>query len=193
MRDANPLWGAPRIHGELQKLGIDVSQATVAKYLGRRGGPPSQSWRTFLTNHVSQLASIDNVLTAPRSPWQSPFVERVIGSLRWECLDHVIVGNERPLRRHLRHDLARNVPSSAAFPLMPSKPVTSPTAKRPGMTRPDLSTTRQSMSTSTPPMLLRVRGKNWGRIEGRRVDRLRFRRDLLAKRPRVCDDAGHGP
>ena len=59
MREANPLWGAPRIHGELQKLGIDVSQATVAKYLGRRGGPPSQSWRTFLTNHVSQLASID--------------------------------------------------------------------------------------------------------------------------------------
>jgi len=59
MRDANPLWEAPRIHGELQKLGIDVSQATVAKYLGRRGSPPSQSWRTFLTNHVSQLASID--------------------------------------------------------------------------------------------------------------------------------------
>src|SRR5215203_1855630 len=47
------------IHGELQKLGIDVSQATVAKYVGRRNGPPSQSWRTFLTNHVSQFASID--------------------------------------------------------------------------------------------------------------------------------------
>jgi putative transposase len=59
MREANPLWGAPRIHGELHKLGIDVSQATVAKYLGRRCGPPSQSWRTFLTNHVSQLTSID--------------------------------------------------------------------------------------------------------------------------------------
>ncbi len=57
MRKANPPWGAPRIHGELQKLGIEVSQATVAKYLGRRGGPPCQSWRTFLTNHVSQLAS----------------------------------------------------------------------------------------------------------------------------------------
>ena len=59
MRVANPLWGAPRIHGELQKLGIDVSQATVAKYLGRRTGPPSQSWRTFLANHVADLASID--------------------------------------------------------------------------------------------------------------------------------------
>jgi hypothetical protein len=72
MREANPLWGAPRIHGELQKLGIDVSQATVAKYLGRRRGPPSQSWRTFLTNHVSQLASID-FFTVPtaRSTWCS--------------------------------------------------------------------------------------------------------------------------
>lgn len=59
MRQANPLWGAPRIHGELQKLGIHVSQATVTKYLGRRSGPPSQSWRTFLTNHAPQLASID--------------------------------------------------------------------------------------------------------------------------------------
>src|SRR5205809_5353924 len=59
MREANPLWGAPRIHGELQKLGIQVAQATVAKYLGRRSDPPSHSWRTFLTNHVSQLASID--------------------------------------------------------------------------------------------------------------------------------------
>ena len=183
MRDANPLWGAPRIHGELQKLGIDVSQATVAKYLGRRPGPPSQSWRTFLTNHVAQLASIDfftvptatfrvlfvfvvlshnrrrivhvnvtahptaawtaqqlreawpwdtaprfvirdrdaiygsnprrtaqqmgveEVLTAPCSPWQNPFVERVIGSLRRECLDHVIVWNERALRRHLQRYL----------------------------------------------------------------------------------------
>jgi len=184
MREANPLWGAPRIHGELQKLGIDVSETTVAKYLGRRGNPPSQSWRTFLTNHVSQLASVDfftvptatfrvlfvfvvlshdrrrivhmnvtahptaawtaqqlreawpwdtaprfvirdrdamygpdprrivqqmgieEVLTAPRSPWQNPFVERVIGSIRRECLDHVIVWNERSLHRHLKRYFA---------------------------------------------------------------------------------------
>jgi transposase InsO family protein len=183
MGDANPLWGAPRIHGELQKLGIAVSQTTVATYLGRRRGPPSQSWRTFLTNHVSQLASIDfftvptatfrvlfvfvvlahdrrrivhlnvtahptaawtaqqlreawpwdtaprfvirdrdaiygpdvrrtaqhigieDVMTAPQCPWQNPFVERVIGSLRRECLDHVIVWNERALRRHLQRYL----------------------------------------------------------------------------------------
>jgi len=185
MRAANPLWGAPRIHGELRMLGIDISQATVAKYLGRRPRkPPSQTWRAFLANHVSQLASIDfftvptatfrvlfvfvvlahdrrrivhvnvtahptavwtarqlreawawdaaprflirdrdgiygeafgnairsfgteEVLTAPRSPWQNPFVERVIGSIRRECLDHVIIWNERGLRRHLRRYVA---------------------------------------------------------------------------------------
>ena len=180
MQAANPLWGAPRIHGELLKLGFTVSQSTVAKHLARRDGSPSQTWRTFLDNHVSQLGSIDfftvptatfrmlfvfvvlshdrrrlvhlnvaahptpewtaqqlreawpwdtaprfvirdrdgiygpevrdvaqamdveEVLTAPRSPWQSPFVERVIGSLRRECLDHVIVWNERSLLRHLK-------------------------------------------------------------------------------------------
>src|SRR5215471_11200303 len=55
----NPLWGAPRIHGELLKLGIDVSQATVAKYMNRRRCPPSQTWRTFLTNHVHQIVAAD--------------------------------------------------------------------------------------------------------------------------------------
>jgi putative transposase len=167
-RRISPLVALTTYH-RCQKLGIEVSQATVAKYLGRSDGPASQSWRTFLTNHVSQLASIDvfavptatfrvlfvfgvlshdrrrivhvnvtahptaawtaqqlreawpwdtaprciirdrdriygeesrrtaqqmgveDVLTAPRSPWQNPFVERVIGSLRRECLDHVIV------------------------------------------------------------------------------------------------------
>jgi len=184
MQVANPLWGAPRIHGELCRLGIEVAQATVAKYLGRRNGPPSPTWRSFLRNHVSQLASIDffavptatfhvlfvfvvlsherrrivhgnvtahptaawtaqqlreawpwdtaprfvirdrdaiygwdvrrtagamgidEVLTAPRAPWQDPFVERVIGSLRRECLDHVIIWNERGLRRHLHRYIA---------------------------------------------------------------------------------------
>jgi len=185
MRAANPLWGAPRIHGELRKLGIEIAQATVAKYLARYGGKaPSQTWRSFLSNHVSQIASVDfftvptatfrvlfvfvvlshdrrrivhlnvtahptaawtaqqireawpwdtaprfvirdrdtiygsdlrraaqsmgveDVLTAPRSPWQNPFVQRVIGSIRRECLDHVIVWNERSLRRYLRQYLA---------------------------------------------------------------------------------------
>lgn len=178
MSRANPLWGAPRIHGELLKLGIAVSQATVAKYMGRDRQPPSQTWRTFLANHIGQVVAadffvvptatcrllfvlvlvaherrrvvhvavtdhptaawtaqqlreafpwdqapryllrdrdhafdgwaetaktmgIDELLTAPRSPWQNPFAERVIGSLRRECLDHVIVWSERSLRRHL--------------------------------------------------------------------------------------------
>jgi hypothetical protein len=56
---ANPLWGAPRIHGELLKLGIDVAQSTVAKYMSRTSCPPSQSWRTFLHNHAEAIASID--------------------------------------------------------------------------------------------------------------------------------------
>lgn len=59
MSDANPRWGAPRIHGELLKLGIEVSQSTVPKYLGRRQRPPSQTWRTFLANHVGQIMAAD--------------------------------------------------------------------------------------------------------------------------------------
>jgi putative transposase len=179
MARANPLWGAPRIHGELLKLGFDVSQRTVGRLMPRRSRPPSQSWRTFLSNHVADLVSvdffvvptatfrvlyvfvvlrlhrrelvhfnvtgspsaawtaqqmvdafpnetaprylvrdrdsiygddfrrrvrglgIDEVLTAPRSPWQNPFAERVIGTIRRELLDHVIVLNEAHLRRRL--------------------------------------------------------------------------------------------
>jgi putative transposase len=59
MSNANPLWGAPRTHGELLKLGIDVSQATVAKYLSHRRRPPSPNWRTFLANHASQIMAAD--------------------------------------------------------------------------------------------------------------------------------------
>jgi transposase InsO family protein len=176
MAEANPRWGAPRIHGELLKLGIDVCQATVAKYLGRRRQPPSQTWRTFLRNHIGQIVAadffvvptvtyrllfvlvllahdrrrirhiavtahptaawtaqqlreafpwdeapryllhdrdhafdrlgatakamgIEDVLTAPRAPWQNAFVERFIGSARRECFDHVIVFNEAGLHR----------------------------------------------------------------------------------------------
>ncbi len=180
MQSANPLWGAPRIHGELLKLGIEISQATVSKYLAHPRKPPSQTWRTFLSNHARDIVAIDfftvptatfrllyvllvlehdrrhivhfnvtahptsawiaqqlveafpfdtaprymvrdrdgkyghrywrrarslgieEVVIAPRSPWQSPYVERVIGSIRRECLDHVIVLNERHLRRIMR-------------------------------------------------------------------------------------------
>ena len=176
MSQANPLWGAPRIHGEILKLGIDVCQATVAKYMVRRRQPPSQTWRTFLANHIGQVMAadffvvptatrrllfvlvilaherrrvvhvavtdhptatwtvqqlreafpwdrapryllrdrdhafeglaetaktmgIDELLTAPRSPWQNAYVERFIGSARRECLDHVIVFSARGLQR----------------------------------------------------------------------------------------------
>jgi putative transposase len=177
---ANPRWGAPRIHGELLKLGIQVSQATLAKYMVRYRKPPSQHWRTFLKNHIQTLVSADffvvptitfrdlfvfvilshdrrrpihfavtahptsewtarqlleafpwdsapryllrdrdavygekfpeatewlgirEVLTAPKSPWQNPYVERLIGSIRRECLDHVIVLNETSLHRVLK-------------------------------------------------------------------------------------------
>ena len=179
MSSANPLWGAPRIHGELLKLGIEVSQATVAKYMVRRRGTPSQNWRTFLRNQAEGIAAIDmfvvasvsfrllyvmiilahdrrriihtavtehptaawlsrqvteafpwdtapryllrdrdasygqhfrrrvaamgitEVITAPRSPWQNACVERVIGSIRRECLDHIVIFNARHLRRVL--------------------------------------------------------------------------------------------
>jgi hypothetical protein len=179
MSTANPLWGAPRIHGELLKLGMEVSQVAVSKYMVRHRKPPSQNWQTFLENHAKEIVSIDfftvltatfrvlfvflilsnhrrrilhfNVTTNPsaawtgqqmveafpwdtaprflvrdrdgiygndfvrrveglgieevpisaRSPWQNPYVERVIGSVRRECLDHVIVFSERHLRRVL--------------------------------------------------------------------------------------------
>ena len=200
MQSTNTGWGAPRIHGELLKLGIEVSQATVSKYMARRQRPPSQTWRNFLENHVADLASIDfftvptatfrvlyvfvvlrhdrreivhfnvtehptarwtaqqiveafpfdtapryllrdrdaiyrktvrqrikslaieDALSAPRSPWQNPFVERVIGSIRRDCLDHVIVLNERHLRRILReyfgyyHDCRRHLPLNKDSP-----------------------------------------------------------------------------
>src|SRR6266478_1144497 len=80
MAQANPLWGAPRIHGELQMLGIDVAERTVSRLLPQRRSPPSQTWR---------------------SPWQNPFAERLIGSIQRECLDHVVVFGEWHLRRIL--------------------------------------------------------------------------------------------
>jgi len=133
MAGANPLWGAQRIHGELVRLGLAVSERTVSRLMPRRRRPPSQTWRTVLQNHASALVALDfpwevtprvllhdrdalfddafrrsvaalgltDVRTAPRSPWQHPYVERVIGSMRRECLDHVIVLNERHLRRVL--------------------------------------------------------------------------------------------
>ena len=180
MCEENPLWGAPRIHGELLKLGFTVAQSTVSKYMLRGRSPPSLGWKTFLRNHADGIAAVDflvvptlmferlfafvvpglsrrNILwigvttnptaqwlaqqiteafpwdtapsflirdndgsygevftrrlramgirdrpISPRSPWQNGYVERVIGSIRRECLDHLIVRNEAHLRRVLQ-------------------------------------------------------------------------------------------
>jgi len=184
MHRANATWGAPRIHGELLKLGFTLAQSTVSKYLPRDRTPPSQTWRTFFRNHLREALAIDfavvptvtfrplyvfvvlslerrrllhvhvtahptaawtaqqmvealpeetrfqyvirdrdgiygaefrrrvaglglrEVPIAPRSPWQNPYAERFIGSLRRECLDHLIVLNERQVYRILS-DYAR--------------------------------------------------------------------------------------
>ena len=179
MATSDPLWGAPRIHGELAKLGVDVSERTVSRLSHGRRRPPSQRWRTFLTNHLAAVVSMDfftvptvtgrvlfvlvllshrrrhivhfniaehptacwaaqqiveafpddtaprwllrdrdsiygdafrrrvagmaiaEIVCSPASPWQNPYAERVIGSIRRECLDHVIVFGEAHLRRLL--------------------------------------------------------------------------------------------
>jgi len=73
MSRENPLWGAPRIHGELLKLGIDIGETSVSKYMGRYRRPPSQTWGTFLDNHLTTLVSVD-FFTVPTSPFQILYV-----------------------------------------------------------------------------------------------------------------------
>jgi putative transposase len=73
MANANPRWGAPRIHGELLKLGIDVCQTTVAKYMMRRRQPPSQTWRTFLQDHIGQIVAAD-FFVVPTATYRLLFV-----------------------------------------------------------------------------------------------------------------------
>jgi len=178
MVESNPLWRAPRLHGELKMLGIEISERTVSRILRKLPQPPSQTWKTFLRNHIGQMVSIDfftvptvtmrvlfvflvlehrrrqvlhfNVtehptadwtsqqiveafadrdaprylirdrdsiygsevrlriaslgieeVLAPRSPWQNPYVERLIGSIRRDCLNHFVILNARHLKRIL--------------------------------------------------------------------------------------------
>jgi hypothetical protein len=96
----NPLWGAPRIHGGLLKLGFGVAQSSVAKYMIKRRRPPSREWQTFLRNHAPDIAAMD--LFASASPWQNGYAERLIGSIRRERVDHVIVLGAAHLRRILK-------------------------------------------------------------------------------------------
>ena len=85
MSQANPLWGAPRIHGELLKLGIDVSQATVSKYMVRQRRPPSQNWRTFLSNHAHDIVSID-FFAVPTATFRVLYVFVVLDNARRRIL-----------------------------------------------------------------------------------------------------------
>jgi len=127
MSRANPLWGAPCIHGELLKLGIDLSETTVAIVASVSPQPRkrprvhrllyradsdlqrdrvSRCEMDRATDRGSVSLGQRSAKSAPRSPWQNPHVERVIGTLRRDCIDHVIVFNDNHLRRLLRDYLA---------------------------------------------------------------------------------------
>jgi putative transposase len=85
MGRANPLWGGPRIHGELLKLGIEISETTVAKSTIERRGPPSQAWRTFLANHAKETIALD-FFTAPTATFKGLFVLIVLSHDRRRIL-----------------------------------------------------------------------------------------------------------
>ena len=89
---ANPTWGAPRIHGELLKLGITIAEATVGHYMVRRRPPPSQTWRTFLTNHVNQLVSVD-FFVVPTFTFRVLFVFVVLAHDRRQILHVNVTGH----------------------------------------------------------------------------------------------------
>jgi putative transposase len=112
---ANPLWGAPRTHGELQKLGISVSQSTVAKFMRRHPRPPSQTWRTFLTNHASQLMAAD-LFVVPTVTFRLLFVLVILGRpIRTDTDPHSIDGPSRDRGRSAR-TAPRNLVSARTEP-----------------------------------------------------------------------------
>ena len=103
MAVANPLWGAPRIHGELLKLGIDVAERTVSRLLPKRRSPPSQTWRAFLSNHVWDLVSVD-FFTVPTARMRVLFVLVVLAHLRrrvvhFNITEHPTASWDRPANR----------------------------------------------------------------------------------------------
>jgi hypothetical protein len=73
----NPLWGAPHIHGELLKLGYDICETSIAKYMVRRPGPPSQTWQTFIQNHMAEIVAID-FFTVPTVTFKTLYVFLVL-------------------------------------------------------------------------------------------------------------------
>jgi putative transposase len=92
MSEANPLWGAPRIHGELLKLGIEISQATVGKYMIQYRRPPSQTWRTFLTNHVDQIMAAD-FFVVPTATYRLLFVLVIVAHPRRRVVHVAVTGH----------------------------------------------------------------------------------------------------
>jgi hypothetical protein len=107
MTAANPLWGAPRIHGELLKLGFDVSERTISRLLPRRSRPPSQTWRTFLHHHVGSLVAVD-FLTVPTITCRLLFVLVVFAHDRRRIL-HVNV-TPHPTSAWTRQQLREALP-----------------------------------------------------------------------------------
>ena len=95
MSGANPLWGAPRIHGELLKLGIDVGQTSVAKYMVRGRVPPSQGWRTFLRNHADGIAAMD-LFVVPTISFRPLYGLLVMGHGRRQLLGSELLHIQRP-------------------------------------------------------------------------------------------------
>ena len=89
---ANPLWGAPRIHGEILKLGIDVAQSTVAKYMVKSRRPSGQSWRAFLRNHADGIAAVD-FLVVPTITFKLLFVFVVLRHRRRELVSFSVMAH----------------------------------------------------------------------------------------------------
>ncbi len=111
MAVANPLWGAPRIHGELLELGLDVSERTVSRLIPKRRSPPSQTWRTFLTNHVRDLVSID-FFTVPTARLRVLFVLVVLAHQRRRVLHFNIT--EHPTAAWTTQQLVDAFPDDSA-------------------------------------------------------------------------------
>ena len=107
----NPLWGAPRIHGELLKLGIDIGETSVGKYMVRGRKPPSQTWRTFLDNHVKTMVSVD-FFTVPTIRFQVLYVFLVLAHDRRRILHFAVTAHPtaewtaQPLREAFPWDSA---------------------------------------------------------------------------------------
>jgi hypothetical protein len=111
MSQNNPLWGAPRIHGELLKLGFEIAESTVSRYMIRRRGPPSQTWRTFLRNHADAIAAID-LCIVPTVTFECLFAFLVIGHGRRQLLWFAVTRN--PTAEWLARQITEAFPWDAA-------------------------------------------------------------------------------